>query len=78
MLHLGLGPGQQKVQTVRTQQASGQGVGRFLLPLGECEFQLETAIDELQARCFFPIISPHALMLPTLFLNLHKLVESME
>ena len=30
--------------------AAGRALGRFLLPLSECEFALESAIDDLQVR----------------------------
>lgn len=47
LLHLGITMSQQKLPG-NSPQPPGQGVGRFLLPLEECEFALETAIDELQ------------------------------
>ena len=46
---LGLGPaGPQRMG--RPAASSASGLGRFLLPLSECEFALESAVDELLVR----------------------------
>ena len=48
---LGLGPAMQQPQQRRVPSsptaAGTPGLGRFLLPLSECEFALESAVDEL-------------------------------
>ena len=66
MLHLALSRSQQKVPGQSPHTAPGQGIGRFLLPLGDCEFVLESIIDDLQVLPLTspPRFDPWARMLP--------------
>ena len=60
LLNLG-GTGQARPST----GAQAPGIGRFLLPLSECEFALESAVDDLLVRaCLVVVISQRRWIFP--------------